>query len=94
MRIAGRPKLYAFADQHEDARAALEAWISEVEEADWDGPHQIRESYPRARLIGQGRVVFKIRHNRYRLDVLVDYRSGQVLVMRIGTHADYDRWTF
>jgi len=94
MRLAGRPKLVAFWKSHPDAKAPLEAWIAEVERATWSTPHDLHASYPKARLIGSGRVVFPIRGNRFRLDVLVEYRNTQVLVIRVGTHADYDGWTF
>lgn len=94
MRLAGRLKLQDFADRHEDARAALQAWEKEVEAAHWENAHDVKARYPKASLVGNGRVVFNIKHNRYRLDVRVDYRNNQVVVVRIGTHAEYDRWTY
>lgn len=94
MRLAGRPKLVAFWKSHPDARAHLETWAAEVHHANWSTPHDLVAHYPKARLIGHGRVVFPIRGNRFRLDVLIDYRNAQVLVVRVGTHAEYDDWTF
>ena len=38
--------------------------------------------------------VFNVKGNKYRLDTRVAYRTGVVVVKRIGTHAEYDRWTF
>lgn len=94
MRLAGRPKLNDFAAHHRDARADLELWAAEIEAARWRTPHDLRADYPSASLVGGGRVVFNIRHNRYRLDALIDFRNQQVVVVRVGTHAEYDRWTF
>ena len=68
--------------------------MAEVTAARWTSPHDVRLRYPKASFIGDGRVVFNIRHNRYRLDTIIDYRNGQVVVVRVGTHADYDGWTF
>jgi mRNA-degrading endonuclease HigB of HigAB toxin-antitoxin module len=35
-----------------------------------------------------------LKGNRYRLDVKVSYPNQVVLIMRIGTHAEYDNWKF
>ena len=50
--------------------------------------------YPRASPLGRNRVIFDLRGNRYRLDVKVDYRQQLVLIIRVGTHAEYDDWQF
>ena len=48
---------------------------------------------PRGRFLAGNRVVFNVKGNRYRMDTRVAYRTGVVVVKRIGTHAEYDRWT-
>ncbi|MHB2033963.1 MAG: type II toxin-antitoxin system HigB family toxin [Gemmatimonadaceae bacterium] len=72
----------------------MEAWRAEVLAANWSNPHELKSRYPKATLIGERNVVFNIRYNRYRLHVTIDYASASVIVRRIGTHAQYDRWTF
>lgn len=94
MRLVGAPLLAEFADRHPDAKPDLEAWRMEVQAASWANPHELRARFPKARLIGDKNVVFKIRHNRYRLHATVDYPSKSVIVRRLGTHAEYDRWIF
>lgn len=94
MRLVGAPMLAEFAEQHSDAKADLEAWRLEVEAANWTTPHELKDRYPKASLIGGRDVVFNIRNNRYRMHVTVDYQSGTLIVRRLGTHAEYDRWTF
>ena len=94
MRLVGAPLLADFAERYPDAKQDLEAWRLEVLAAKWSNPHELKERYPRASLVGKRDVVFNSRHNRYRLHVTVDYQSGSVIVRRIGTHAEYDRWTF
>ena len=47
--------------------------------------------YRSADFIGDGRVVFNIGGNHYRLIVAVAYRTGRVYVKFVGTHADYDK---
>lgn len=94
MRLAGRPRLTEFWRRHADARVQLEAWTAEVESAQWASPHELQRDFPQASFVGQGHVVFNIRRNRYRLHAVVNYDAGVVVVMRVGTHAEYDRWAF
>lgn len=94
MRVVGRKRLYDFCRRHPDVRAAADAWLAEVEDAEWETPHDLKARYPRASLLGRNRVIFDLRGNRYRLDVKVDYRQRLVLIIRAGTHAEYDDWRF
>jgi mRNA interferase HigB len=92
--ILGRKILEDFARDHADIRSAVDAWVAEVEAAAWNGPDDIRKRYASASFIANNRVVFDIRGNSYRLDVKVAYQTKKVLIKRIGTHAEYDRWKF
>jgi len=94
MRVVGKRKLDDFEQRHADVRSHVDAWICEVEEAEWESPHDIKAQYATASLLAENRVVFKLKGNSYRLDVKVSYPTKVVLVMRIGTHAEYDKWTF
>jgi mRNA interferase HigB len=47
-----------------------------------------------ASFLADYRVVFNLKGNTYRLDVKVSYVSQIVLIMRIGTHAEYNAWKF
>jgi mRNA interferase HigB len=94
MTLVGKKILADFALKHADARAAIRAWTAEVENAAWQDSAEVKARYPSASLIGAGRVVFNIKGNHYRLDVSIDYTTQVVLVRSIGTHAEYDSWTF
>ena len=94
MKVVGVAILDEFSGNHGDVRTHIRAWLAEVEEADWNGPQDIKRRFPSASLIGNDRVVFNIKGNSYRLDVKMNYKNKVVLVKRCGTHAEYDRWTF
>lgn len=94
MRLVGVPLLTEFAERHSDAKPDLDAWRMEVSAVNWSNPHELKARYPKASVLGNRDVVFNIRHNRYRLHATVDYQSGTIIVRRLGTHSDYDRWTF
>lgn len=93
MKVHGRKIINSFKKKHADARSQLDAWVAEAEEASWSCQNDIKARYASVSFV-QDRVIFNIKGNTYRLDVLVAYESGIVLVKRIGTHAEYDKWKF
>ena len=73
-----------------DAEQALRAWYREAEKADWTCWSDIKAQFGSADSPGNGRVVFNIGGNKYRLIVKVEYRMKKVFVRWIGTHKAYD----
>ena len=94
MRVVGRQRLDDFWCAHPEAKGRTLAWLAETESAEWTSPHDIRERYPSASMLGNGRVVFNLGGNRWRIDVKISYAIQQLLIVRVGTHAEYDSWTF
>ena len=73
-----------------DSEHALRAWYAEAREADWDGPNDIKDKYHSASILGNNRVVFNIKGNKYRLIVAIKYEFKIVYVRFVGTHKQYD----
>lgn len=73
-----------------DAKGALKAWLAEVRQAQWTCPQDVKDQYAHASIVGNNRVVFNIKGNKYRLIVAMAYRMQYVYVKFIGTHAEYD----
>ena len=94
MKVVGKPKLESFVQAHADVRGPASAWLLEVEEAEWSTPQDIKDRYPHASLITGERVVFNLKGKKYRVDVKVSYSNSIVLIKRLGTHAEYNRWKF
>jgi mRNA interferase HigB len=92
MRLVARHLVAAFVHEHADARAAVAAWITVVQNASWAGPSQLLARYPRASLVKEGVVVFRLGGNAYRIAARVDYAAHIVRVLAVGTHAEDDRW--
>ncbi|MBD2827168.1 type II toxin-antitoxin system HigB family toxin [Xenorhabdus szentirmaii] len=93
MKIIGRQEIVSFYNKHNQAKGALNAWINEVESTSWDCPQDIRNRFSTASFLPDNRVVFNIKGNDYRLVVQVRYANGIVKIERIGTHAEYDKWS-
>ena len=92
MKLVGRHLLTSFLEQHGDVRGPIGAWVAEAEKATWRGPSDIKEKFPSASFLSNNEVVFNIKGNKYRLKVLVAYATHTVVVQKIGTHSEYDRW--
>ncbi|HEY7336326.1 MAG TPA: type II toxin-antitoxin system HigB family toxin [Bryobacteraceae bacterium] len=97
MRIVARSTLVRFAQtlagirEASAVRAALDAWFHEVERADWRAPADVKKTYANASIVSEGRVVFNIKGNSYRLVAAIDYPRRTLFVKWLGSHADYDR---
>ena len=92
MRVVGRDKLEAFKKKQPQSRGPLDAWLAEAKDAKWDKWADIKSRFPKADWLGNNRVVFDIKGNDFRLVVLVYFRMGRVIIERVGTHAEYDKW--
>ncbi len=92
MQLVGLKLLHDFMKQHLDIQSPLEAWIQEAREATWRTTLDIKTRYASASFLSDNRVVFNVKGNRYRLVVKIGFNLQTVLIQRIGTHAEYDKW--
>ena len=66
-----------------------------INDANWETANDIKSSFPTAYLLGKGpnRVIFNVGGNHYR--ILCKYQFGKsmvhLVVLRIGTHEEYDK---
>ena len=58
--------------------------------ADWKEPEDVKKKYVKASIVGDNRVVFNIKRNRYRLVVKFSYDHRCGWIRFIGTHKQYD----
>ena len=59
--------------------------------ADWSSPADVKADFGNASVLRNGRVVFNIGGNKYRLVVWINFPYRVAYVRFIGTHAQYDR---
>lgn len=93
MRIIALSTLRAFWEnnaRYHDAKAPLLAWYQHTLKADWSAPAQVKADFGTASILRDGRVVFNIAGNKYRLVVWINYTYRVVYIRYIGTHAQYD----
>ena len=94
MRVIALSTLKAFwenSSRHDDAEQPTLVWYRHVLKADWALPADVKSQFGSASILGDGRVVFNIAGNKYRVVVWINYAYRVVYVRFIGTHAQYDR---
>ena len=93
MRIVSRRKLREFWETpgRSDSEAALRTWFDVVSSARWTNFADVKRTYGGNVDLAHGRYIFDIRGNRYRLVCVIDFVRHGVLILWIGTHAEYDR---
>ena len=93
VRIIALSTLKAFLDRspaYADAREPLMAWYRQVKAADWATPADVKRAIHSASILKDGRVVFNLAGNKYRIVVWINYPYRVVYIRFIGTHRQYD----
>jgi len=90
-RIIAKSTLRKFWENHRDSEQYLKTWYDTVLNANWKSPHDIRNAYANASILNNGRVVFNIKGNSYRLVVRFNFEKEWAFIRFVGTHNDYDK---
>ena len=94
MRIIALSTLKAFwkeNPEYQDAKEPTLAWYRHTLHADWSSPAEAKQDFRNASILKDGRVVFNIAGNKYRLVVWINYAYRVVYIRFIGTHKQYDK---
>ena len=91
MRIISKKALQQYWKQHPESEQSLLAWYQEVRQAEWLSPTGVKDRFPNASIVGDDRVVFRIRGNNYRIIARIFYPGKLVYIRFVGTHTEYDK---
>ena len=91
MVIISKTLLTRFGRRHPDAASALNEWYRKAKAANWSTFAEVKQAFPTADYVGNDRVVFDIRGNRYRLVVMIFFSIRTVFIRFVGRHAEYDK---
>jgi len=94
MRVIALCALKAFwknSPSRQDAREPALAWYRHTLKAVWKSPAELKRDVGTASILKDGRAVFNIAGNKYRIVVWINYSYRVVYIRFIGTHAQYDR---
>jgi len=90
MRVFVKKRLREFWDKHNDCAEQLKTWYKEASKANWATPAEIKKEYAKASILKNGKVVFNICGNKYRLIVDINYKRQWCFIRFIGTHTEYE----
>ena len=93
MRVIALSTLKAFLNRssaYADASEPLMAWYRQARQADWTSPADVKRDLRSASILKDGRAVFNIAGNKYRVVVWINYPYRVIYIRFVGTHRQYD----
>jgi mRNA interferase HigB len=90
-RILAKSTLREFWTKHPDSEQYLKTWFETAMNSDWKSPNDIKRTYATASILKDGRIVFNIKGNSYRLIVRFNFAYQMAFIRFIGTHSEYDK---
>jgi mRNA interferase HigB len=91
MRVIAKSRLrhYWQMKPYRTAEQPLRAWYDEISKGEWTSFNDLKKEYPSVSIVGNGRVVFNICRNSFRLVVKFEFRMNAVFIRFFGTHKKY-----
>jgi mRNA interferase HigB len=95
MRVIARSTLVKFCERLPKARraaaeAAMAEWHMTTSNAAWNNFAEVKASFNSADYVANGKVVFDVGGNKYRIVALIGFRTHRVFILFVGTHAEYN----
>jgi len=90
MRIIAKSTLRDFWDENNDCKQALLSWYKVVRKAEWKNFNEVKRQFGSCKILGQDRIIFKIKGNNYRLIIKITFTNQIVWIRFIGSHEEYD----
>ncbi len=91
MIVANKILLDDFVQRHVQALKPINKWLIQVSEARWSSHAELKRQFPSADYIKNGRYVFNIGGNKFRIVAVVIFLNGVMNIRFVGTHAEYDQ---
>ena len=91
MFVFGKEIAEKYLERHEVLRSAYLRWVDIVEKTTFNSHNEMKILFPRADYVGNGRYVFDLKGNDFRIIVLTAFIGQTVFIRWIGTHAEYDK---
>ena len=91
MRIYSRGTLKSFWVKHPESKDQLLTWYDIISKNEYKNSNEIKEVFGSADYVKNGKIIFNICGNKFRLIVKINYDKHLVFVLFVGTHKDYDK---
>lgn len=94
MEILNSRAFNQFIKEHPDAEAPLKDWITKTRAAKWENNADVQRTFNSANHLGDQKFIFNIGGNSFRMAAMVWIESERVYVLKLMTHAEYDKEKF
>lgn len=90
-RIISKKTLREFWENHAESEQYLKTWYETVKNSNWTSPYDIKQTYINVSILKDGRTVFNIKGNSFRIVVKFNFERQWAFIRFVGTHAEYDK---
>ena len=90
-RIFAKSTLRAYWEKHPDTEQYLKTWHDTAMSSDWRTPADVKQTYANASILKEGRIVFNIKGNSYRLVTKFHFEKQWIFIRFIGIHSEYEK---
>jgi mRNA interferase HigB len=91
MRILNELLIEKFKRRYSNSRKPLDNWVDIIRSSTWDSLVDLKATFPSADYVAPY-IVFNVEGNNFRLVAIAVFSQGELTVVRIMTHSEYDRW--
>ena len=67
------------------------SWYKTTKHAKWSSFEELKQQFGTCKIVGDDRVIFKIKGNKYRLIVIITFVNQIIWIRFVGTHEEYDK---
>jgi mRNA interferase HigB len=78
-------------DRYPKGASSLLLWYNEFLKQEFRNFNELKSVYANASIVANGRVVFNIKGNDFRLLVSINFKQSAAYVIWFGTHTEYDK---
>jgi len=90
MRIIAKSTLKYYWEKNKDSEQSLLSWYKVATIAKWENFNEVKQQFGSCKVVGNDRIVFKIKGNNFRLIVKISFENQLIWIRFIGTHSEYD----
>ena len=90
-RIFAKSTLRNFWECHTNSEQNLKTWYDTTMSSDWKTLNDVKQTYANASILKNGRIVFNIKGNSFRLIVKFNFEKQWAFIRFIGTHTEYNK---
>ena len=90
-RIFSKSTIREFWEKNPESEQYLKTWYDTAMGADWKSPNDVKQTYANASILKDGRIVFNIKGNSFRLIAKFNFEKQWIFIRFIGTHSEYDK---